>query len=109
MYAILGSGTPLDRLVDQRGRPGHVRKALGRVGDDQLVRAVAVGEEIKDPLFLHKSAREVEICLAVLNAIVAVEISALELIGNIQARENLLQDVGYCELLKDPALSLACE
>ena len=56
--AILGPGAPLDRLVDQRGRARHVGMALGRVGDHHLVRAIAVREEIKDPLFLHEPAGE---------------------------------------------------
>ena len=102
--AILGPGPPLDRLVDQRGRARHVGIALGRVGDHHLVRAVAVREEVKDPLFLHEPAGEVEIGLAVLDAVVAGEIGALKLIVDAQAREDLFQDVGDRELLEDPAL-----
>ncbi len=102
--AILSPGTPLDRLVDQRGRARHVGIALGRVGDHHLVRSVAVREEIKDPLFLHEPAGELEIGLAVLDAVVSGEVSALKLVGDAQPGENLFQDVGDGKLLEDPAL-----
>ncbi len=107
--AILGPRASLHRLVDQRGRTRDVGLALGRVGDHHLVSAIAVREEIKDPLFLHEPAGEGEIRLAVLNAVVAGEIGALKLIGYGQAGEDLFEDVGDGELLEDPALVIPRE
>ena len=51
----------------------------------------------------------VEIRLAVLDAVVAREISALKLIGDAQTGEDLFQDVGDGELLEDPALVIPRE
>ena len=84
--AILLAEPPVDLLVDDRGRAGHVGVALGRVGDDHLVAAVGVGEEVVDPLFLHEPAGEVEVGLAVLDAVVARLVGPLELVVDARAR-----------------------
>ena len=104
--AILLSEPSFDHLVDDRRRARHVGVAHGRVGDDHLVAAVGVGEEVVDPFFLHEPAGEVEVGLAVLNAVVAWFVGPLELVVDVEAGEDLLEDVGHGDLLEDPALGL---
>ena len=65
---------------------GHVGVALRRVGDDHLVAAVGVREEVVDPLLLHEPAGEVEVGLAVLDAVVAGLVGPLELVGRRRGR-----------------------
>ena len=87
---------------------GYVGMAHGRVGDDHLVAAVGVGEEVVDPLFLHEPAGEVEVGLAVLHAVVARLVGALELVGHARGPvRTCLRMSGTVDLLEDPALGLA--
>ena len=105
--AILLSEPSFDHLVDGRRRARHVRVAHGGVGDDHLVAAIGVGEVVVNPFFLHDPAGEVEVGLTVLNAVVAWFVGPLELVFDARAGEHLLEDVGHCDLLEDPALGLA--
>lgn len=80
---------------------------VGRVGHDHGVIAVGVGEEVEDPFLLHQPAGEVEVGLAVLDAVIAGLILPLELHLDVQALEDLIEDLGHRHLLEDPALRLA--
>ena len=107
MNTVFLAQSALDHFVNGGRRAWHIGVAHGRVGDDHLVAAVGMGEEVIDPLFLHEPAGEVEVGLAVLDAVVAWLVGPLELVVDAQAGEDLLEDVGHGDLLEDPALGLA--
>ena len=106
MNTVFLAQSPFDHFVNGGRRAWHIGVAHGRVGDDHLVAAVGMGEEVIDPLFLHEPAGEVEVGLAVLDAVVAWFVGPLELVVDAQASEDLLEDVGNGDLLEDPALGL---
>src|SRR5262249_54441542 len=63
---------------------------LGRnVGHDHLVTPVAVLEEIVDPLFLHQPAGEIEVGLAVLNAIIPLVVGGRQFVADIKPDKQL--------------------
>ena len=107
MNTVFLAQSALDHFVNGGRRAWHIGVAHGRVGDDHLVAAVGMGEEVIDPLFLHEPAGEVEVGLAVLDAVVARLVGPLELVVDAQAGEDLLEDVGHGDLLEDPALGIA--
>ncbi len=107
--AVLGAGSPADRLEDQAARAGNGDVAARGVRDDHRVGAGAVLEEVVDALFFHQAAREREVRLAVLDAVVAGGKGSLDLPGDVETHENLLEDVGDRDLLEDAALRLAGE
>ena len=72
----------------------HIGVAHGRVGDDHLVAAVGMGEEVIDPLFLHEPAGEVEVGLAVLDAVVAGLVGPLELVVDVRPVRTCLRMSG---------------
>jgi len=100
---VVGDG----RLVLERLVPG--------VGVDHLhgVAAVLVVEVVVDALLLHETAHEVEVGLAVLNAVLARSVLAdqVELGGRYRrvVGEDLLDDVGNGLFLEDPAVRRASE
>ena len=59
--------------------------AVGRVGQDHRVAVGVVAEEVVNALFFHQPAGEVQVGLAVLHAVVAGEVGALKLIGDVEA------------------------
>src|SRR3954454_8186639 len=73
-----------DPIEVDPGRARDLRMALGRIGQDHLMAAGAVLEEVVDPLFLHEPAGEVEVRLAVLDAIVAGGERAPDLVGDVE-------------------------
>ena len=106
MNTVFFAQSPFDHFVNGGRRAWHIGVAHGRVGDDHLVAAVGMGEEVIDPLFLHEPAGEVEVGLAVLDAVVTWFVGPQELVVDAQAGEDLLEDVGHGDLLEDPALGL---
>src|SRR5262249_43910261 len=60
-----------------------------------------------DPLLLHQAAGEVEVGLAVLDAIVPLLEGSLEVEIRLEPDQHLLEDVGHALLLEDPALGHA--
>ena len=107
MNAVLSAQSTLNHLSRWRSSHRHVGVAHGRIGDDHLVAVVGVREEVIDAFFLHEPAGEVEVGLAVLNAVVTWFVGPQELVVDAQAGEDLLEDVGNGDLLEDPALGLA--
>ena len=77
------------------------------VGEDQRVLAVGMLEEIIDAVFLHQPADEIEIRLAVLDAIFERRRRAgrrVAKIGEAAVGEHLLDDVDRRHLSEDPAV-----
>jgi len=77
------------------------------VGENQDVLAFLVLKIIVDTFFFHQPRNEVEIRLAVLNAIVTRSETAVKAKLEIlkpEVRENLLDDIGSFLVLKDPAI-----
>ena len=56
------------------------------------------------PFFLHQPGGEVEVALAVLHAVVARLERPLDLVGDLEPLEDLLEDVGDRDVLEDAAL-----
>jgi hypothetical protein len=54
-----------------------------RVGHDELVTRRAVLEEVKNPLFFHQPAREIEIGFPVLDAIITRMIVIKQFVGDL--------------------------
>ena len=79
----------------------------GGVGEDEVVLAVFMGEVIINALLLHQPAGEVEVGLAVLDAVFAGGINATELfreVGKALVAEHLLDDVRDVGVLEDAAV-----
>src|ERR1019366_6349712 len=103
--AVLLAGAPPHALEDQRALDRKIRMAPRVVRDDQRVTAGAVLEEVEDSLFFHQAAREREVGLAVLHAVVARFERPLDLPADLEGGgENLFQNVGNRKVLKDAAL-----
>src|SRR5262245_11063378 len=69
-HALLRPVAARHFLVDELLRDRHVRVASRGVGQDHLVSAGRMLEEVEDALLLHDPAGEREVALAILNAIV---------------------------------------
>jgi hypothetical protein len=104
--AVLLPRSFTDDFEDQAALAGEIRVAPGGVRDDHLVAPGAVLEEVVDPLLLHQAAREGEVGLAVLGAIVTGLKYPLQLVFHVEVGEHLLEDVGNGDVLEDPALRL---
>src|SRR5262249_28317960 len=85
--------------------PRHLGVRPGAVGQHHPVSAGVVLKEIEDPLVLHEPAGEVEVRLPVLDTEVARVKGPLEIEGDVQPPQHLLQDVRHRQVLKDAALS----
>ena len=73
---------------------------------------MAVGrvfEEVVNAFLFHQPRGEVEVGLAVLDAVIARLERALEFKSYIHALQHLLEDVGNVDVLEDPALRVARE
>ena len=101
--ALAGAGL----VILDRMRIGQVGMAGRRVSQDQRVLILVVLEIIIDSLFFHEPAGEVEIRFAILDAIITGLEGALKIEFCIQARQDLFQDIGHAQVLKDSALSAA--
>src|SRR5437016_2236053 len=75
-----------------------------RVGHHHLMALGSVFEKIKDTLFFHQPTGEVEIRLAVLNAIITRMERALNFKRNIQTFQHAFQNVRDVDMLEDSAL-----
>src|ERR1035437_5768794 len=69
--------------------------------------AGGMAEEIEDAFFLHQARDEIEIRFAILNAVLPLGIGIVQLPGDIEALQDLLQDIGHLQVLKDAQISLA--
>ena len=101
MVLVEGAAVELDLLL----RTEFVGRLV--IGQDQGVRTLLVGEEIEDAFFLHQAGDEGEIALAILYAVFAGRMIALQIesvIGESKIAEYLLDDVGRGHLLEDPAI-----
>jgi hypothetical protein len=100
--APVGVGQVTDRLL----APDPDVRALG-VDEDQLVGLVDMLEEVVDPLLFHQSRDEVQVALAVLDAVLVRDVAAAEAVIDRHRRlvlEDRLQDVGRGRFLEDPAV-----
>ena len=80
------------------------------VREDQRVLVLGMLEEIKDSFFFHQAGDEVEIGLAVLDAVLArneVAVKPEREIRKPSLFEDLLDDIGCFLLLKNPAVARA--
>ena len=91
----------------------RARLVRGRiVGQNERVLAILLLEVVTDAFFFHQAGNEVEIGLAVLDAVVAGDEIAVEAeleIGKAEILENLLDDVGSFLVLEDAAIGGAGE
>ena len=94
-------------VVDQSRIAGDVLVRYGVVPNHQLVPAGGMPEEIEDALFLHQARDEIEIRLAILNAVLPLGIRFVQLPRDIEALQNFLQNVGNVFVLKDAQVLLA--
>ena len=97
--------TPMTFFESQRALPRHVGMALRLSATIILWPSGRVGEEVINPFLLHEPAREVEIGLAVLHAVIAGLKRAHDLQVDVQARQDLFQDIRHGDVLENPALS----
>ena len=79
-------------------------RALGVIGDDELVGLVGVREEVVDPFLFHQPAGEGEVRFAILDAVVVRRVLAAELEGDVEALKHLGEDLRHALLLEDPRL-----
>ena len=118
----LAAGPVADALEVGRGLAGRTVGDLGvlaeglvrrrRVAQHHRVLAVLVGEEVVDALLLHQAADEVEVGLAVLDAVPPLAVGAGEAVvdvGEPVVLEHLLDDVRDLPLLEDAAVGGAGE
>jgi hypothetical protein len=96
-----------NHVVLDAGHSGHIDMGLRRIRNHHLMPPVGMLKEIIDPFFFHQAAREIEIGFAVLNAILAVFVLTVELIGTVKPAQYLFQNIRHGLLLKNPAPSLA--
>src|SRR6202011_999310 len=85
--------------------PGDSGMGLRSVGNDHFMTALAVLKKIIDPLLFHQPAREIEICLTVLDTVFPWLILAAKLEVSIESFQHFFEDVRNGFLLKNPALS----
>src|SRR5437773_2746006 len=109
MDSLLLPGAARGAFIDERRTIRGLGMTESRIRDHQGVPAVRMFEKVEDAFLLHQTAGESKIRLAILHAIVAVEIRALELVVDVQAFQNLLEDIGHGEMLEDARLRAARE
>src|SRR5262249_25628786 len=105
---------PFGHVVRDEGAGGVFHGAFsavlvsaGLVGQDERVLAVFMLEEVKDTLFFHKAADEVEVGLPVLHTIIALSIAGIQLklvIREAEILEYLFNDLRRRLLLEDAAV-----
>src|SRR5262249_19971018 len=81
--------------------------SCGIVRENEDMFAILMFEVIADAFFFHQPGNEIEVCLAILHAIIArreISIQPKFEILKLQVRENLLDDVGDGLVLKNPAI-----
>src|SRR4051812_15451444 len=71
--------------------------------------AVPMPEKVIDPLLFHQTGSEAKIAFAVLRAVFPRLERALNLVGDIESRQHLLEDIGHGKVLKNAALAAARE
>src|ERR1700722_5108137 len=83
--------------------------AQGRVGHHHLVTALVVLKKIINTFLLHQPAREIEICLSVLDAVLPGLILATKLQVIVKSSQHFFEDVRDGFLLENTALRPAGE